>query len=367
MLATKKRKLSSGSASVAKSSSSKILKSKSKSVESATKKRKSTKEVSSGSDLESGSEEEEDDNGAELESGSDDDEGLDPMEVMRRHFESQFAPLEVDKSKSKKRKQEEEATTGKSKTTQRAGITETYNDVSDEEYNEDDDADSDSEGSPTWDSDDEEEGEQAPKPVVVDFTNTRIASPPRLTVKARKALSTSGTAPAKPPPPPSKSKPADDDPLDALNLQNDLSLQRLLKESHLLDASLELTGKNRHKATAMRIAELATTHGVKTDKTEKMPMNMRKGMIKAQESREEKRRREAKEAGIILEKARKKDTGKEERRDRGLNLNGMGKFRNGALVISKKEVDTISASVSKSSGGRGGKKGGRGGRGGKRK
>jgi hypothetical protein len=68
-----------------------------------------------------------------------------------------------------------------------------------------------------------------------------------------------------------------------------------------------------------------------------MPMNMRKGIDKKKTVREEKRRKDAKEAGIILEKVihKKKNAG---RRDRGIGAPGVGKFKSGLLTLSKKDI-----------------------------
>lgn len=74
--------------------------------------------------------------------------------------------------------------------------------------------------------------------------------------------------------------------------------------------------------------------------TQKMPMARRKSMTATQEKREEKRRKEAKEAGIILEKETKKKKKPERRRGVGLG-SGVGKFKGGALVLSKKDVMEI--------------------------
>jgi hypothetical protein len=86
------------------------------------------------------------------------------------------------------------------------------------------------------------------------------------------------------------------------NLQNDLALQRLLKESHLLDAntfsangsgSSAPEGSARLKALDMRIRDLG---GKKSHlDQERMPIAFRKGMVAKAGERESKRRSEAKE------------------------------------------------------------------------
>jgi hypothetical protein len=148
-----------------------------------------------------------------------------------------------------------------------------------------------------------------------------------------------------------------------LNLKNDLALQRLLRESHLLDAnsgSLEVTGAARLKALNLRIEALG---GKREVVKERIPMAMRKGIDEKRVNREKKRRREAKEAGIVLEKEVKER--KERKRVKGMGVvaePGVGKWKNGGLVLSKKDVASITGGGEKKGG-----RGGRGGRGGKRR
>ena len=57
---------------------------------------------------------------------------------------------------------------------------------------------------------------------------------------------------------------------------------------------------------------------------------------------EEKRRHEAREAGIILEKEKRAATKeKDKRRERGVGGPSIGKFRGGTLSLSKKDVRSI--------------------------
>jgi hypothetical protein len=148
---------------------------------------------------------------------------------------------------------------------------------------------------------------------------------------------------------------------EAANLKKDLALQRLLAESHLLESSsnTDLSGVNRLKATDLRLQSL----GAKTSilRQEKMPMSHRRGMISKQSEREEKRRREARENGIILEKIKRGTIGqKEAKRDRGIGGPGVGKFSGGTLRLSKKDIFDIEGPKKKfsSRGGRGRGKGG---------
>jgi len=73
-----------------------------------------------------------------------------------------------------------------------------------------------------------------------------------------------------------------------------------------------------------------------------MPMSHRKGIISKQNEREEKRRREARENGIILEKIKGgTKSQKQGRRDRGIGGPSVGKFSSGTLRLSKKDIFDI--------------------------
>lgn len=136
-------------------------------------------------------------------------------------------------------------------------------------------------------------------------------------------------------------------------LAQDLELRRLLAESHLLSRNISTsvsasaavepksfaTGRTRQKATDLRIQALGS--GVSIHAQEKMPMNMRKGMVAAAGAREAKRRREARENGVILER----ETGKKKRRDRGsgaaVDRPGVGRLKGAELRISERDVKGI--------------------------
>ena len=167
------------------------------------------------------------------------------------------------------------------------------------------------------------------------------------------------------------------------NLQNDLALQRLLKESHLLDSntfsangsgSSAPEGAARLRALDMRIRDLG---GKKSHMDqERMPIAFRKGMVAKAGQREDKRRTEAKENGIILERfgaksaggggagAATRGGGKERKRGGVIGIGGpdVGTYRGATLRLSKNDIKGIEGS-----GKRGGKGGRGGGRGGKRK
>lgn len=142
-------------------------------------------------------------------------------------------------------------------------------------------------------------------------------------------------------------------------LANDLELQRLISESHILSASNPFNsvgssagagaadsksfteGRTRKLTTDLRLQKLGSKESIFTQ--QKMPMGMRKGINTAKSEREAKRRREAKENGIILETAQKKG-GKRKSKGRGdvaVDMPGMGKFRNGELRLSTREVKAV--------------------------
>ncbi len=158
----------------------------------------------------------------------------------------------------------------------------------------------------------------------------------------------------------------DGDASEAANLKKDLALQRLLSESHLLESASNptLSGNNRHKATDLRLQVLGSKTSIL--KQEKMPMSHRKGITSKKNQKEDTRRREARENGIILAKAtlgtKKSSSGK---RDRGVGAPGVGRFAGGTLTLSKKDIFDIEGPRRISTGrdGRGGARGGGRGRG----
>jgi len=145
-------------------------------------------------------------------------------------------------------------------------------------------------------------------------------------------------------------------------LANDLALQRLIAESHILsaaggNASHYLStaaaasatnmrpfaeGRTRLKTTDMRIQALGAKESVLAQV--KMPMSMRKGIIKSAETKEDKRRREARENGIVLERVSKgKGRPQKKRSERPVDMPSIGKMRGAELRISAREVRAIEA------------------------
>lgn len=158
----------------------------------------------------------------------------------------------------------------------------------------------------------------------------------------------------------------DEDGTESANIKHDLALQRLLKESHLLDASSFSSssfsttgpeGKNRLKALDMRILDLGAKNS--TLQQEKMPMHIRKGIAGKAASRETTRRREAKENGVILEKFKSSAPPKvrKQRRERGVGGVGIGKMQGSTLKLSSYDIRSIEGTRKRSSGS--GKRGGK--------
>ena len=125
---------------------------------------------------------------------------------------------------------------------------------------------------------------------------------------------------------------------EAVNLKHDLNLQRLLKESHLLEQAKTSAaiGNYRHKAVDLRLQTLGSKGSM--FQQEKMPLAHRKGILAKAASRQTVRRKEAQENGIILETALGKAKSKDLRRERGVDVPTVGKFRGGTLKLSKKDV-----------------------------
>ena len=128
---------------------------------------------------------------------------------------------------------------------------------------------------------------------------------------------------------------------EAANLKKDLALQRLLKESHLLESSQSLshTGRNRHKALDLRLQDMGSKTSVFAQQN--MPIAQRKGIAKKSTEREDLRRKHALENGIIIEKAVKGGGKAGIKRQRGIGAPSVGKFQGGMLKLSKKDLATI--------------------------
>ena len=128
---------------------------------------------------------------------------------------------------------------------------------------------------------------------------------------------------------------------DVANLQKDLALQRLLKESHLLDGQslLSLAGQARHKAHDLRVQSLGSKHSIYSQ--QKMPFAQRRGISTKKAEQEQVRRHEAQENGLVLEKLAQRKARSKSKRERGIGAPAVGKFRGGLLQLSEKDVARI--------------------------
>ncbi|KAH9828323.1 hypothetical protein Tdes44962_MAKER02488 [Teratosphaeria destructans] len=138
----------------------------------------------------------------------------------------------------------------------------------------------------------------------------------------------------------------EDEGAESTNLKHDLALQRLLKESHLLDkssfdnATPMPEGKSRLKALDLRLQDLGAKQAISVQ--DKMPLAHRKGIKAKAANREVSRRKEAAENGIILERARNVAKASSSRkRDRGIGAPSVGKFKGGTLKLSSRDVRSI--------------------------
>ncbi|KAJ0118465.1 hypothetical protein J7T55_009248 [Diaporthe amygdali] len=146
-------------------------------------------------------------------------------------------------------------------------------------------------------------------------------------------------------------------------LASDLELQRLISESHILSATNPFNtaasgashaskafseGRTRALTTDLRLQKLGSKDSI--FKQQKMPMAMRKGILGARASREDKRRREAKENGIILERPEEggsSGSSKKARRHKGkgsdlpVDMPGMGRMKGGELRLNKRDVRAV--------------------------
>lgn len=73
----------------------------------------------------------------------------------------------------------------------------------------------------------------------------------------------------------------------------------------------------------------------------KMPLSHHRGIIAKAKQREASRRKEAKENGIVLEKKSKEGSAKNVRRERGVGGPAIGKFKDGTLKLSRRDVSDI--------------------------
>ncbi|KAF5500256.1 Uncharacterized protein CGCS363_v006607 [Colletotrichum siamense] len=239
-----------------------------------------------------------------------DEATMDAQEIFRRHFEAAFAPLPGTAGAKRKAKK------GRA-----AAMAEESEDDDDDDDEEEEDLDEDVgvDDEDGWggvsdeDEEDDDEGENVVE--VVDHSSSKPLPAPSMSKRELKAFMSSKPPSQTDPNPttPASETPADeDDENDKSMLANDLALQRLLSESHLLakhstssSTSSEpksfAAGKLRQRQLDMRMQSLAP--GVASlFKQDKMPMAQRKGIVAKAAQRETTRRRQAKENGVVLER-----------------------------------------------------------------
>lgn len=139
-------------------------------------------------------------------------------------------------------------------------------------------------------------------------------------------------------------------------LAQDLELRRLISESHLLrsvassgaaDAAPKpfAAGRNRVKALDLRFQALGSKSSIY--KQDNVPMKLRQKTIARAEEKEAKRRQEARENGIILEREKTKghSGSKAKKRRKGgdiaVDRPGVGRLRGAELRISERDVRQI--------------------------
>ncbi|TRX91785.1 hypothetical protein FHL15_007338 [Xylaria flabelliformis] len=222
-------------------------------------------------------------------------------------------------------------------------------------------SDSDGSGNDSWDGISEDDDESPTTSTVIEvvshteayttITNTLDKRESRAWLSSRPPISTDTSSTSK-----NKKVKATTAEEDAPSLlKNDLALQRLLSESHLFSSAAakgggdrdpgdatEHVGRNRHLATDLRLSALGSKRSIY--KQEKMPMSFRKGIQAAAEGREAKRRREAKENGIVLERPGalgKKVAGKRKGPSRAIDAPAVGRMNGGMLRLGKRDIADI--------------------------
>ncbi|KAG9196176.1 hypothetical protein G6011_01297 [Alternaria panax] len=251
-------------------------------------------------------------------SPSGDDAGAEHLQaIFRRAFEAKFKPLPAEPKKPRVQETpvEEEAEEAEAEESDWSGISDDENGVEVIEYQD-----------PRRELDETERAEM----------KAFMSSKPPVSASISSKSKTT------------KKKQDDTDTNETTNLKNDMALQKLLRESHLLSASssgastptLTTAGVARHKSQDLHLQALGAKGSIFTQK--KMPMAQRKHMIDKARTTEEKRRKEAKEAGIVLEREnRVTKKAPEKKRERGVGGPSIGKFRGGTLSLSKKDVQSI--------------------------
>lgn len=171
------------------------------------------------------------------------------------------------------------------------------------------------------------------------------------------------------------------------NMQNDIELQNFIRDSHLLNSfggsdvnsSSDVVGKARMKVMESQMKNLVSQNNHISQKNknrlvdglEKVPVNIRKGMITKHMKRISKYEEDAKDNGIVLAKQAKGSYRKleftykkdiERRigkgikskinkapviRDKGLRISAVGRSTRNGLIISKNDINKINGDINK--------------------
>ncbi|GMM35012.1 Faf1 protein [Saccharomycopsis crataegensis] len=333
---------------------------------------------------------------------NEDSEYLSLLELQRKNFEAQFGSLESigyeDKSKNV-----HDSESSESDSEEQSSTSESQSEEEEEQQQEEEDEEF--HGFSDYDqevSDEESESNNEPAPVVVKFSDSTRASS-NVPLKNSSKFSRKGKIPSLQSMEikeqlqqieiESELLKGGTSKEDMENMQKDIELQRLLSESHILSSAssssqysgADLTmktidadpfGKTRAKTMTQRLRNLSETTAGQSRKLEKMPMNMRKGILKKEVERVRKFEESAKNSGTILAK-----TGKYELRDlnmgrankvgiksdligkhtigrkklqeqfshrkKGLQIQAVGRSTRNGLIVSEKEFSSMIGSGNK--------------------
>lgn len=312
------------------------------------------------------------------------DDYLKALEIQRKNFEAQFGSLESLGYEDKTKKPLEASSSSSSENEGALAQDDFYGFSSDDEENKDDNTSD----SSSFDSNEsavlDDEEEQAP--IVVKLSGEHVGKPslsnkdkkllksgrvPTLAEVQRKELAFREQI---------KKQGRPDNADDEENLENDLKLQRLLEESHILSNKLKYSGVDttlhtldledpvgiaRRRTLNSRLRNISATNSATAGhpkRLEKMPMAMRKGMIENRKKKISRFEEEARNAGIILSKVKKGqlrdlDSGKgstpasdrlgtgikatKKYRQKGLKINTIGRSTANGLILSQKDIEKI--------------------------
>lgn len=323
-------------------------------------------------------------------SDTEDDEFKKQMEVQRLAFERQFGSLEEMGFEDETKRQESDVSTDSSE--------EEESTESGSEKSEHEEFDSDLELDIEEQHDTIEPIVSKKEPKVISFGNSikdevDKFSGVKLTDKMIKEMQNKKKQPSKEQPD-HQSDDYDED-TERKNLQNDIELQNFIRDSHLLNSfggsnfnsSKDVVGKARMKVMESQMKTLISSNNHISnknkanlvDKLEKVPVNIRKGMINKHKKRIEKYEADARDNGIVLAKQAKGSFRKidftykkdiERRigkgikadmsknnvmRDKGLKINAIGRSSRNGLVISKNEIKKVTGEYNNKSRGKKGK------------